>query len=153
MKLLSRQNGQFEFRLARRERELVVALLGHYPLLPTGYHPPGTEVVCPDPEGAQMLDELLVEHKAAARQAVQHLLKEKLRPREDLHGWGWSLTEPDIDLLIEVFNEVRVGAWHQLGCPADLDAIALRDDSRRGALLWAMEVSGAFVSFFLELME
>ncbi len=137
------------FGLSRQEKDLLVALLKLYPRIPTAYQPLSRSSR-PEESNQQLLDESLAEHRAVTRKQLETLLTDPKRLAETKTGWRLALARGDVEWLLQVLNDIRVGSWAILGspeeCAAPLSAATLQH-------IWAMDVAGAFQMELLELLE
>lgn len=149
MRLLRRTPKQFLFQLTKREHRTLADMVAHYPLVPPAHHRIGnTPQAPPDTEIQQLLDEALAEQREANRKQVSTLLAEPhCRPIAD-NGWELSLTPAQLECLLQVLNDVRVGSWLLLGEP-DADKVPKLTPTNLRYLA-ALEVCGLFQSFLLE---
>lgn len=150
MKLLKTAKQRYTFELAGGERDLLLQVLQLYPLVPSGYQPLSKASTAPEPSSQRLLDDALQEHRAQNRKQLDTLLAnpEQWRPAED--RWLLTLSTPELDWLLQVLNDIRIGSWLQLGSPED----PLRTlNTRTARYYWAMEVAGFFQSHFLEILD
>src|SRR5262249_14024973 len=138
-----------EFLLTRREKDLLLLVLRLYPRIPAGYQP--LSKTRPEENANQrLLDDALTEARMENKRALDALLSDPKRLKPEDTGWRLSLSSTDVDWLLQVLNDVRIGSWVQLGSPEQpLKAI----NARTAPALWAMEMAGAFQMNFLELLE
>jgi hypothetical protein len=149
VKLIRFEDGQHQFLLTRREKDLLLLVLRLYPRIPAGYQP--LSKTRPEEKANQrLLDEALTEARMETKKALDALLSDPKRLKEEDAGWRLTLSSADVDWLLQVLNDVRIGSWVQLGSPEHpLKALS----ARTAPALWAMEMAGAFQMSFLELLE
>jgi hypothetical protein len=142
---------QLQFRLGRREKRLLLDLLKLYPCLPAARLPLSKSGGLPDPETGQgLLDEALAEQRQENRRQLQALLADPARFQEQETGWRLCLSPADLEWLLQILNDIRVGSWVLLGSPEERLA---QLDEKTGPHYWAMEMSGHFQMQFLEAMQ
>ena len=74
----------------------------------------------PDPEAnQQLLDEALAEQRAENRRQLQALLADPRRFAHTETGARLSLSPAEVEWLLQVLNDIRVGSWVRLGSPDD----------------------------------
>jgi hypothetical protein len=121
VKLLRRSEKEVVFHLGKREYSAFCRLLDRYPMVPADFSPLSRFV---DPEDIggdqQWLDESLNESKAESKKAIQDMLKDKKHFREISRGWNLHLTPGEVDWLLQIFGDIRVGCWMRLGCPDEM---------------------------------
>lgn len=130
MKFQERAGDSLVFRLGAREKPVVERLLAFYPLRPnTG----PTLSRSGGPELAEA-DALLAESLREQRDELAAWVSRRLASGEAFRkagaGWHLELSPTEIDHLLQVLNDLRVGAWTRLGCPEDLgeDPASLRPE-------------------------
>lgn len=118
MKLVEAKADQFVFRFSRREREMLMHILRQFPV---GSRPVGPVSKQGDPDKLAELEALLAEAMAEQRQQDRHLvdafLGEQGRFAEVKGGFDLRLSVAQMDWLLQVLNEVRVGLWVKAGRP------------------------------------
>lgn len=148
MKLLGRADDRLRIELAPREKELLFYLLRLYPQIPAGYQPlskaPGAEQ-----SSQRLLNEALEEARSGNKQALQSLADPKRWQQSGGH-WCLTLGDGELEWLLQVLNDVRVGCWIHLGSP-ELPLKSL--DAQNAADVWAMELAGSFQMNLLEILE
>jgi hypothetical protein len=141
----------YRFQISKLEKALLLATVQIYPVLDPSHHH-----LTKDPEDAPPGEQRLLE-EAMARQRSEHKAKVDgfLRAeapvfREDGDELYLTLTGEDLEWLLQVLNDIRVGSWVQLGSP-NVDTV------RRGGLsaeearsVAAMDMSAYFQSGLLE---
>lgn len=158
MKYLGRREERLEFILSAREGEALRFVLGRYPSLPPSYH----EVARPESaaglrEEQRLLEEALGETQSANRRQLAEFLARNLAPARDDAGPSpslrLSLTEGEADWLLEVLNDVRLGAWVRLGRPLPDRLPPPQPGQRAQADIAAMEIAGLVQSLVLEALQ
>jgi hypothetical protein len=154
VKFLQFARRRFQFQLAPREREILFQLLQNYPLIPQGYHKSSLSL---EPEQSEPTDELLTEalegRRAENRAAIMRMLKARGRFRREGNQLRFSLTRDELEWLLQVLNDLRVGCWLALGQPDDLHLRhpELTEESLR---FWTvMRVCDGFEYVFLRAVE
>jgi len=148
MKLLRADPDRFVFGLAKREQRLLFETLQLYPLVPPAHHRIGRRGQRTyDDEAQRLLDDALAEQRRENRQQVLALLKDPGRFQETSHGLELTLAPPQIEWLLQVLNDVRVGSWLALGEPAEGETPPLNQENT--PYLVAMEVCGIYQSILL----
>lgn len=151
MKLLRNANQLYLFELGYREKELLVQILELYPRIPPAAHRLSKRGRLPDLDaGQRLLEEALLEHRAENRRQLQALLNEPRRLTSTPTGWQLTLSTGDLEWLLQVLNDIRVGCWVNLGSP-ETRIPPLTE--KNAPDLWAMEIAGSFQMRFLEAVE
>ncbi len=149
MKLLNKNTDHFQFQLAPREKDLLLQLLQLYPQVPAEYQRLTKK---PDAEDANqhLLDEALQETRSENKKQLQAMLSdpERLGPLEQ--NWLLKLTESELDWLLQILNDIRVGSWIQLGSPESPIEMLTASNAPH---FWALEMAGHFQGNFLEVLD
>jgi hypothetical protein len=139
----------FEFQLANRERDLLVELLVLYPRIPPAYQPL-SKVADLEGSNQRLLDEALAEEREENRKHAQALLADPKRLTKNQAGWCLALTTAELEQLLQILNDIRVGSWISLGSPQSRLEVL---DETMAPDFWAMEMAGFFQMRFLEVLE
>src|ERR1051326_5233062 len=144
MKLISAGRNKLILQFGKREKHLLFELLKLYPRIPPAHHKLTKSSQVPDQEASQkLLDEALAEQRAENKQQLQALLADPARTQESEAGWRLSLSRGDLEWLLQVLNDIRVGSWILLGSPEPkLELKALTQKTAPD--FWAMELAGEF---------
>ncbi len=150
MKLLRTAKERLIFHLSRREKHVLCDVLKLYPRIPPAHQPLSKAARLPDQEASQrLLDEALAEQRAENKKHLLAWLADPRRFEEDQTGCRLSLSASEIEWLLQVLNDIRVGSWVRLGSPEEkLEAAALNNQTAPD--FWAMEMSGFFQMNILE---
>ena len=145
MKILKSDGDKFTFQISKREKRLLLDILDLYPLVP-GFVQPLSRTANPaDIQADQrLLEESLAAHKQENKKQLGVIINEINRSQESAGGGRFSLSSDQMEGLLQVLNDIRVGSWQKLGSPdaARKKAIELNEQNARNA--WAMEVAGLF---------
>lgn len=147
MKLLRVGNGRYAFQMAPRERELFAIILGLYPVIPSA-HQPLSKSSMPDKANQRLLDEALAEQRKENRKLVENLLTDPGRFRETAGAIEMTLTAAEMEWVLQVLNDVRVGNWILLGSPEEPQQFSPQSESAR--FVMAMDLACMFQSYFLD---
>lgn len=149
MKLLRADKDRFTFGIGKREKDLLFQILQLYPLIPPAHHCLSqSDQGQAHEENQRLLEEALAEHRRENRRQVLAMLNEPARFRETDSGIRFTLTASQVEWLLQVFNDVRVGSWLALGEPEDLEIPEV--NQANVSYLLAMESAGYFESALLD---
>lgn len=153
MNLLKLENGDFTFHLSKREKLLLLAVLDRYPLIPSRHQPLSKSAASAESETDQrLLDEALAEHRQENKRRLQTWLENEQRFTKTDSGWHLLLNRSEIEWLLQVLNDIRVGSWIILGSPEkDLWDFTLNE--KTAPLGWTMEMAGWFEAALLEALQ
>lgn len=151
MRLVEAKDGLFVFRVSRRERALLTHALK---LFPVGSGPVAPLSKSGDEqklaEHERSLEEALAEQRKEHKRLLDAFLGEQGRFAEDKSGFRLRLTTAQVDWLLRVLNEVRVGLWMKLGRPEELAPLVLA--GQLDAVV-AMEICALFQSRLLAALD
>jgi hypothetical protein len=151
MKLITANDERYVFRLGKREKQLFCEVLRHYPLLPAGHHRYTRAGATNDDAGNQaLLDEALAAHRDEHQQRVQGLLSDRTRLAPEPPAYRLSLSREELEWLLQVLNDVRVGSWLKAGCPDPDEDQPPRITPENAPSFALMEVAGHFESALLD---
>jgi hypothetical protein len=151
MRLVRQTKTLFVFHLGRREARLLLHILKLYPRVPPAHHVLSKARRLPDPAGTQqLLDEALAEQRAENKKQLLALLADPRRFARTESGARLSLPATEVEWLLQVLNDIRVGSWVILGAPEE--KLPELNDSTAPDLL-AMEMAGYFQAQLLEAMR
>ena len=118
MKLLRVENERYFFQLDRDEKPLFEFLLRLYPLIPSAHQALSKSSAHLD-ENQRLLDDALAEQRKENKRHVEKLLADDDRFKENETGVELNLTGGEIEWVLQVLNDVRVGNWILLGSPEE----------------------------------
>jgi hypothetical protein len=144
----------FTFRFSEREKNLLLSVLHLYPVLPDSYPRISRSTESETMAEAQLLlDESLAEQRRASRRKLESLFNDSRHFQSAADGVRFSVATAQLEWLLQVLNEIRVGSWVRLGSP-DLsggDAPAL--DNEAAVHLVALQSCGYFETAFLRALD
>jgi len=136
------------FQIRPHERHLLLEVLQLYPLVPASHHRLTREAGTPQSdEDQRLLEESLSEQRQEHRQQVRGILSAPERFHAADDGWELTLAPAEIEWLLQVLNDVRVGSWLALGGP-EADQEPEETEQNAGYLL-ALHACGMFQSCLL----
>jgi hypothetical protein len=149
VKLMRADKDRFTFGIGKREKDLLFQILQLYPLVPPAHHrlSKSGQGRAHD-ENQRLLEEALADQRRENRRQVLAMLNEPTRFRETDSGTRFTLTASQVEWLLQVFNDVRVGSWLALGQPEELEIPEVSPTN--ASYLLAMESAGYFESVLLD---
>jgi len=148
VKLLRMGKNGHVFRLGQREKQLLLETLKLYPLVPASHHRLSKDGHEPnDDENQRLLEEALAEQRQENRRQVMAMLNEPQRFRETKSGFELTLSPAQVEWLLQVLNDVRVGSWLALGEPEPGEEPKVTGQNAK--YLIALELCGLFESVLL----
>ena len=145
MKIIKSDGDKFTFQISKREKRLLFDILALYPLVPAFIQPLSRTANPADIQADQrLLEESLAAHKQENQKQLGVIINEINRSQEGAGGGCFTLSSDQMEGLLQVLNDIRVGSWLKLGSPdaAQKKAIELNEQNARNA--WAMDVAGLF---------
>jgi hypothetical protein len=151
VKLLRARQDQLFFEIGRREKALLFEMLQLYPLIPVTHHrlSKNADVTEPD-DNQRLLEESLAAQREENRKNIQAMLDEPGRFKAAPTGFLLKITRPEVEWLLQVLNDVRVGSWVALGSPDTEAGEEIPLNEKTAPQVRSMEIAGAFESFFLD---
>lgn len=135
------------FAMNEAEREIFRKTLQLYPLVPATHHRLSKGTGTQSEENQRLLEEALAQQRAGNRQQLDALLNDPVRFKQVGDTFQLRLKAAELEWLLQVFNDIRVGCWLRLGEPdEDKPPIVTPENIRYGL---AMEVCGMFQSALL----
>ena len=154
MKLLRNAGGKFELEFAPEEQGLLLHLLNLYPLVPESYHRLTKDKKLPHrQENQQLLDEALAAQREQNRLAILKFIQEPDRFTETAGAGRVAFTRGEMEWLLQVVHDVRVGSWIALGSPGYAAKKKTKPDKDALRHTMFMELAGAFEMFFLGIIS
>ena len=150
MKFIKADKGIFSFQIDGNEKRLLFEVLGLYPLIPASHSRLSKSEE--RAEDQQLLEEALAEQRRDHKKQVQAMMKAKSRFRANKKGFRFSLKAEQMEWLLQVLNDVRVGGWLALGSPDGALEILAAMNEKTAPYLWAMEMAGQFQMVLLKAM-
>lgn len=154
MRFLGPAGEGYSLEFTHEEKALLLHLLSLYPLVPQSYHQLTRDKKLPKrDENQQLLDEALLAQREQNRKEVSALIQDPQRFLESGGKFLAGFQRTEMEWLLQVMNDVRVGCWIALGSPG----YETRKKSKPGkeALrhMMFMELAGAFEMFFLGIIN
>ncbi len=148
MKLIRTSGKRLQFHLEPREKDLLFGVLNFYPCVPAGYQSLSKTVAATDAdENQKLLEQALDEHRAESKARLMTLLSHSKNLVQQGAGWRLSLSRGELEWLLQVLNDIRVGSWVRLGSPEKRLEVLTEETAPH---YWAMEMAGTFQMALLE---
>ena len=145
MKLVVRKNDLWVYAMNDRERSFFQDMLDLYPQLPDSHHRLSAGVVSDGwAEQQRFLEESMKEYRLENKRQLQELLAGEGRFKKTEDGFLLEFSSEQREILLQLFNDIRVGFWLQLGSPEEEDKLELCRDPKNLPKLMAMEFCAAF---------
>ncbi len=148
MKILKNDSNNFHARLTGEEFDVLSNLLGHYPVIPPGYHLLSHGQKNEDDQ--QLLDESLMELQAENKKLIQEFLDSDEFFLRDKKGISMQIPPGQFEWFLQILNDIRVGLWIRQGCPDEEALNNFRQGTEMPPDAWNMELCGFIISMLLD---
>jgi hypothetical protein len=148
MKLIQTTKTRLVFHVGQREKHSLLQVLSQYPRVGSAHHLLSKSGRLPDAEeNQQLLDESMAEQRADNKKQLQALLADPRRFAHTETGARLSLSHAEVEWLLQVLNDIRVGSWIALGSPEQKPTELTPANAPH---FLAMEMAGYFQMHLLE---
>jgi predicted metal-dependent hydrolase len=155
MRLIKVSKDEIVFRISPAEKEALFQILNLYPLVPTSHHRLTRGDQIPNKAAnQQFLEEMLEDQRAENRKLLSDLFGNPNKIVATGKGMCLRLSRPEIEWMLQITNDIRVGSWIALGSP-DLEANpALREQIKEPTPdLIHMNVAGQLEMILLDALS
>jgi len=133
---------------------MLFSLLQRYPAIGAAHFRNRTPAKDGDArKNQELIEEALAEQQKESRKQLEQMLAEKGRFVENDFGYTFKLSHSEIEWMLQMLNDVRVGSWIQLGEPNPDSPEKPPLNEQTVMLYWSMEIAGLFQSSLLEAMN
>lgn len=153
MKLFQANEKGYGFEFNLREKQLLFKVLSLYPLVPGAHHRLSRNPSSSGHENQKLLEESLASHRDETRQMVRTLINNPKNFPACGSGFRWLASRGEMEWLLQVLNEVRVGSWLALGSPDLQRAKKPQPTADNEAHYWAMDIAGGFEMIFISALS
>jgi hypothetical protein len=152
VKFIGRNGDQLVFEMTGREKSLFLAMLSLYPQVPESHHRLSRQAGLPDAEANQhLLEEAFKAQKAESQKWIAKTFKDPDRFKPGKTGIFYlTIQRSEMEMLLQIFNDVRIGSWLTLGSPGTAPKKKLVPTPQTAPFIQRMELAGAFEMFFLK---
>ena len=150
MKLLRVEGDVFEFEFEPVEKGLFFHLLGLYPAVPVSYHKLTKGRQIPhEAENQELLNDAMRSLREENQKEIIALVKDAERFVEGEGFTRATFKRGELEWLLQVLNDVRIGNWIAAGSPDPDQKRKLRRDEKSLQHVMLMELTGGFEMMFL----
>lgn len=154
MKLIRTRREKLVFEINLSEKRLLFEVLKLYPLIsPTHHRLTKAARTAKHDENQRLLEESLAAKREENRKNVRAMLDEPGRFQVAASGFQLTLSGPEIEWLLQVLNDVRVGSWIALGAPDPESGKKIVFNEKLLPHFRMMELAGAFEMVFLDALS
>lgn len=138
------------FQITPPEKAVLLTTLKLFPVLDSAHHQLTRKGAKARPEEEEFLREAMAQQQSAHRRKLTQFFRaEKHFFRTERGELRLALSPAQLEWLLQVLNDIRVGSWVQLGCP-ELESARLKLGRENPVAFTAMETSGYFQMVLLE---
>ena len=154
MRLVSRKVDEFVFALTAQEKGLMLTLLRFFPQVPVAHHRLNQTATSPVArENQRLLEDSLTAHKADDKEWVATTFQGPPRFQPVTGGYHLRVKRVEMERLLQIFNDLRVGSWLALSAP-DLEEKKKLSPTRLTApFIQRMELAGIFEMILLKALQ
>jgi hypothetical protein len=154
VKLIRTKREKLVFEISLPEKRLLFEVLKLYPLISATHHRLSkTARSAKHDENQRLLEESLAAQREENRKNVRAMLDKPGHFQAAASGFRLTLSGPEIEWLLQVFNDVRVGSWIALGSPDPEQGKKIVFNEKILPHFRAMELAGAFETVFLDALS
>jgi len=154
VKLIRTKRKKMVFEISLPEKRLLFEVLKLYPLISATHHRLSkTARTAKHDENQRLLEESLAAQREENRKNVRAMLVEPGRFQAVASGCQLTLSGPEIEWLLQVLNDVRVGSWIALGSPDPEQGKMIVFNEKILPHFRMMELAGAFEAVFLDALS
>ena len=135
-----RSGDKFLCQVGRDEQTLLWDLLKLYPCISSDTQGGPPEDSHPS---TALLEEALAEQRSENKKRIQTFLQERHLCADSEKTYQFSVSASEMEWLLQILNDVRIGNWISLGSPAEKLELKLLDE-KTAPYFWAMELAGHF---------
>jgi len=148
VKLTRADQSEFSFQIEGHEKHALFKLLELYPLVPAGHQKLSKNGARPEDE--QLLQSSINSQREENKRQVLAMMNAKSRFQPNKEGYRFTLKAAQVEWLLQVLNDIRIGSWLLLGAPDKHEKTLASLNERTAANFWAMEIAGLFESVLLD---
>jgi len=154
VKLIRTRRDKLVFEISQSEKRLLFDVLKLYPLIsPTHHRLTKSARTAKHDENQKLLEESLAAQREENRKNVRAMLDEPGHFKEMASGLQLTISRPEIEWLLQVLNDVRVGSWIALGSPDPERDRKIAFNKKMMPHFRMMELAGAFEMVFLDALS
>ncbi len=154
MKLIRTRRDKLVFEISLPEKRLLFDVLKLYPLITAKHHRLSkTARTANHDENQRLLEESLAAQREENRKNVRTMLDEPGRFQAAASSLHLTLSGPEIEWLLQVLNDVRIGSWIALGSPDPEQGKKIVFNEKILPHFRTMELAGAFEMVFLDALS
>ena len=121
MRLVKQTKDGWQYRLNQPEANCLRSLLSQFPITASASAKISRTDADPKTvEREKLLNESLAEHRKELKKQATNLLAPGKFKRDE-KGYVLALNREQREILLQILNDIRIGSWHVLGEPEELE--------------------------------
>jgi|YNPBryantNP2012_1023418.scaffolds.fasta_scaffold21846_3 hypothetical protein len=153
MILLKADGDRYQFGMSLAEKTVLLALLERYPMIPLSYYKLSKNLGSDKEDDQAMLEEAMSSRRSLLKKRVTQLMHGESRFHQGQNQLRATFTREEIEWLLQVLNDIRVGNWIRLGCPDCEIRMPVPTSREEKIALAEMELAAHFECMFLEAVD
>jgi hypothetical protein len=154
VKLIQQDGETFLFHISKREKALLFEVLKLYPLIPVAHHRVSQSGAEPrSMESQKLLEVALADSTRENKRQLLAMLNRETRQNASDSAHRLSLSAPQMEWLLQVLNDIRVGSWLVLGEPDEKKGKPIELNDKNARYYAAMEFCGLFQMTLLDAFQ
>ena len=154
MKLIQRDGESFLFHISKREKGLLFEVLKLYPLIPIAHHRVSQTAAAPRvTESQKLLESALADRTRENKRQLLAMVNRETHPQESDGVHRLILSASQMEWLLQVLNDIRVGSWLILGEPDEKKGKPIELNDQNARYYAAMEFCGLFQMTLLDAFQ
>src|ERR1039458_3708032 len=149
MRLASKTRDGWRYQLNQREGDCLRSLLRQFPINANVQAKISkTDADPKSVEREKLLNESLAEHRKELRKQAMNLLA-PVKFKRGEKGYQLTLNLEEREILLQILNDIRIGCWHALGEPEELEPKKPPQTEKELIFYNLMNLAGYFEVAFL----
>lgn len=150
MKFLRATDHDRVYALQPAELQMLLVVLSSFPLSQRGHTLSQFADTQEITDAQKLLDEALQEQRTHRRTELEGWLKAPDRFRQHEGQLEWRIEDSRREWLLQILNDVRVGAWSELGSPGSLEDVHRQTPEGNLRHVALMDMAGMFQMALLD---
>ncbi|MDH7503153.1 MAG: hypothetical protein QHJ82_10665 [Verrucomicrobiota bacterium] len=153
MTLLKAEGDRYQFGMSLAEKTVLLVLLDRYPTIPLSYYKLSKTPGGDKEDDQAVLEEAMSSRRSLLKRRVTQLMHGEDRFQQGQNQLHVTFTRDEIEWLLQVLNDIRVGSWIRLGCPDCEKRMPVMTTGEDKLSFAEMELAAHFECMFLEAVD
>ncbi len=150
MRLVETRPDGYVFEMGRKEHGILLDVLRRYPVIPENYAGSRPQENSYSVLDVNLLREALAEVRKENRTVLENWIRNEEVWSKSATGWIFTIGSGELEWLLQMLNDVRVGSWILLGSPELGTKEDLEPKAENLELAWAVDMAGFFQQTLIE---